>query len=129
MPIAYRIDQSAGIIEETWTGTVTIEHLRDYWRDYLADTDVMALRRTVVDLRAADIAFTGAELASLIRSDVLPVLGGRGWASALVVSHPVQFGVGRQYQAFAETYSTDAIFADVEAATGWLLAQSLDGQQ
>jgi hypothetical protein len=126
MPIEYRIDRNAGIIEETWTGTVAIQDLRDYWRGYLADPDVLALRRTMVDLRAADIAFTGAELAALIRSDVIPVLGGRHWVTAIVVSHAVQFGVGRQYQIFAEAYSRDAIFSEVEAAKEWLLAHSAD---
>jgi hypothetical protein len=126
MPIQYRIDRDAGIIEETWEGTVAIRDLQEYWRGYLADPDVLALRRTVVDLRAADIAFSGAELAALVRSAVVPVLAGRQWRSALVVSHPVQFGVGRQYQAFAETYSQDAIFAEIAAATAWLRAQPLD---
>jgi hypothetical protein len=123
MPIEYRIDRDAGIIEETWTGTVAIQDLRDYWRGYLADPDVLALRRTVVDLRAADITFTGAELGALVRSMVLPVLGNRHWVTALVVSQLVQFGVGRQYQMFAESYSRDAIFSDVEAAKEWLGTQ------
>jgi hypothetical protein len=125
MPITYRLDRDAGIIEETWTGSVSIQQLRDYWTGYLADPEVIALRRTVVDMRAADIDFTGAELASLVQS-VLPVLGELRWLSALVVSHPVQFGVGRQYQAFAETYSKDAIFENIDSAKTWLQAQSLE---
>jgi hypothetical protein len=122
MPIQYRIDRAAGIIEETWSGTITIGDLREYWRGYLADPEVLALRRTVADLREADIAFTGRELDMLVQSLVIPVLGDLGWKTALVVGRPVQFGVGRQYQVFAERYSHDAIFDDPDMAKVWLSA-------
>ncbi len=124
MPIQYRIDRATGIIEETWSGTVTIGDLRDYWRGYLADPEVLQLRRTVADLRAADIAFTGAELDSLVGALVLPMLGDRDWRTAIVVGDPVQFGVGRQYQVFADRYSRDSIFDDPEKAKAWLTAPS-----
>lgn len=122
MPIQYRIDRASGIIEETWSGTITIGDLRDFWRGCLADADVLDLRRTVVDLREADIAFTGAELEALIRTLVIPSLGDRDWRTAIVVGAPVQFGVGRQYQAFAERYSKDAIFDHPDKAKAWLSA-------
>ena len=123
MPIEYRIEPESRVIIETWSGAVSISDLDAYWRDYLADPEVLSLRRTVVDLRAATIAFTGPELLALVQRRVMPVLGDRTWTTAIVVERPVQFGVGRQYQAFAGQYSQDAIFNDIAAATSWVTAQ------
>lgn len=122
MPIQYQIDALTGIIEETWNGAVTIGDLRAYWTTYLADPEVLALRRTVADLRAAVIEFTGNELDDLVQSLVVPIVGDRVWKTAIVVSHPVQFGVGRQYQVFAGRYSHDSIFDDLHQAKAWLTA-------
>jgi hypothetical protein len=60
-------------------------------------------------------------LDTLIRSIVLPVLQGRDWKTAIVVENPAKFGASRQYQFFAERYSRDAIFYDLEKARNWLL--------
>jgi hypothetical protein len=120
MPITYSIDRASGIIFEVWAGGVAAADLRRYWQGYLADPDVLALRRTLVDLRGADLRFTGGELADLVDQVVLPALGGRDWTTAIVVGRPAQFGVSRQYQVFAESYSRDAIFHDYAAALAWL---------
>jgi hypothetical protein len=85
------------------------------------DPEAIAIRRTHVDLRDASLEFTGAELASMVKSIAIPMLGGKGWKTALLIEKPVQLGVSRQYQVFAETYSEDAIFQDPEAAMRWLL--------
>jgi hypothetical protein len=90
-------------------------------KQYLEDPDVLAIRRTLVDLRQADILFKGSDLDSLIQSIVLPVLNGRDWKTAIVVEKPLQFGVSRQYQVFADRYSKDAIFYDLEEARNWLI--------
>lgn len=81
---------------------------------------MLAIRRTLVDLRQADILFTGRDMDDMIRDIVLPVLQGRDWKTAIVVEKPVQYGTGRQYQVFANRYSKDAIFYDVEDARSWL---------
>ena len=122
MPIAYSVDRQKGLITETWTGDITAAELDAYWRDYLKDPDVRAVRRTLVDLRQCRILFTGAQLSILVRQTVLPMLDGESWKTAIVVEHPVQFGVSRQYQVFAENFSVDSIFEDPEAALAWLFA-------
>jgi hypothetical protein len=127
MPITYVVDREVGVIHEKWSGEVDAAELGDYWRGYLSDSAVLDLRATLVDMRSAEIQFTGAELKSLIASVVNPVLEGRSWLTAIVVDHPVQFGVSRQYHAFAEHYSEDAIFSDPEAAMGWLLQHRTAG--
>lgn len=125
MPITYRLDSARPLIIETWTGRVTGADLAAHWRTYLADPAVMDCRRTLVDLREAEIAFTGSELSGLVDSIVVPVLGTRKWASALLIATVSQHGKSRQYQVFAEQYSRDAIFHDPDAAVKWLLQQEV----
>ena len=125
MPITYTINTACNIITETWTGTVDAHTLGAYWKSYLKDPVVLGCRRTVVDMREATVAFTGNELFDLVRTIALPALGDRKWASALLVGGPVQFGTSRQYQAFADMYSTDSIFHDRDAAEAWLMGQAV----
>ena len=95
MPITYRLDHARRIIVETWSGAVNEAELATHWRGYLADPDVMHCRRTLVDLREAEIAFTGSELAGLVHRIVAPVLGDRKWVSAILVASPLQYGSAR----------------------------------
>ena len=120
MPITYSIDPQQGVIFEKWSGDVLASDLASYWRSYLADPEVIAIRRTVVDLRDSNPRFTGAELAELINTIVLPVLAGREWVTAIVIGRPVHVGLSRQYQVFAERYSRDAIFEEPEQALSWV---------
>jgi hypothetical protein len=124
MPIDYTIDHARKLIFETWTGEIRAADLAAYWRRYLADPEVMKIRRTIADLRAAVITFSGMDLSHLIHTIVLPALKGRNWVTAIVVERPAQFGVSRQYQVFAERYSHDSIFADVAAAEAWIGSQN-----
>ncbi len=119
-PISYTIDRSLGIIIEEWHGDVTAADLGALWNAYFSSPDVLALRKTLADLRDANILFTGNELSDLVSSVAIPALRGRDWKTALVVENPVQFGVSRQYQVFAEQYSTDCIFRNYEDAIHWL---------
>jgi hypothetical protein len=123
MPIRYSIDNQKGCILEEWEGAISINDLEAYWTSYLADPKVLEIRRTIVDLRNARIEFKGDELDNLVQRLVIPKLNGLHWKTALIVSHPVQFGVARQYHVFADRYSRDAIFSDPTAAEEWLLNQ------
>jgi hypothetical protein len=107
VPIAYNTDLDKKFITETWSGEVTAENLATYWKR--------------LDLREARIQFDGSELKTLIQELVLPALNGRDWKTALVVDRPRQFGVSRQYQVYADRYSHDAIFYDLEKARDWLI--------
>jgi hypothetical protein len=121
MAITYTIDHERKLIREVWTGEIDAAELGAYWERYLSDPEVMEIRRTLVDLRQAKILFTGAEMDDLIRFVVRPLLGDRDWKTAIVVESAMQFGVSRQYQAFAERYSKDAIFYSPEEAQKWLV--------
>lgn len=120
MPITYSIDERHGIITEVWTGEVSATDLADHWKRLLVDPDALAIRRTLVDLRNCELAFSGEQLFNLVRTLVEPALNGRDWRSALLVGGSVHFGVSRQYQSFAEMYSKDAMFHDEDAALKWL---------
>ena len=121
MPISYTIDHENRIVRTMWEGDVTAAHMRAHWLRYLDDPEVMALRRTLSDLRTANLMFSGEELYAVLREVVLPKLVDVEWKTAILVAQPDQFGVSRQYQAFAELYSDDAIFHDVDRALAWLL--------
>jgi hypothetical protein len=120
MPITYTIDREKKLITEVWTGEITAGDLATYWKRYLDDPEVLAIRRTLVDLRQANILFNGSDLQILIQTIVLPVLNGRDWKTAIVVEGNIQYGVSRQYQFFAEHYSKDAIFDNMDEARHWL---------
>lgn len=122
-PIVYRVDRERGLIFEQWRGTVTARDLEHYWKHMLADPEALAVRRTLVDLRDATLVFHGDDLMNLIATHVLPVLKGRTWHTAIVVANPVQFGVSRQYSAFADHFSDDAIFDNEWDALRWLEAR------
>ena len=83
----------------------------------------MALRKTLVDMRKANILFTDHEFNNLIRSVAIPGLAGKDWKSAIIVERPVQYGVCRQFQVFAECYSKNAIFYEYDLALQWLRQQ------
>ncbi len=121
MPITYSIDRAKHLIFETWTGEIRAEDLAAHWKEYLADAEVLEIRRTIVDLRASVISFSGNDLWFLVESVVLPALKGRAWTTALVVAGgSVEYGVSRQYQVFATWYSKDSIFATLDEAEKWI---------
>ncbi len=123
MGITYSIDKNLDVIFEVWDGEIIANDLREYWINYLANPDVMKCRRTLVDLRKSIVKIKGDELASLIESIVIPKLGKLKWKSALLVEAPIQIGISRQYNVFAELYSKDEIFHDYDSALKWLLQQ------
>jgi hypothetical protein len=123
MPISYAIDRANGCIVETWIGDITAKELAAHWRRYLADADVLALRRTLVDLRNCRIAFTPAELSQLVERLVRPALHGMNWRTAIVVGDPDHFEMSRQYHVVAESYSQDSVFSTPDAALAWLRTQ------
>jgi hypothetical protein len=122
MPITYTIDHDQKLITEVWAGEIHAADLAEYWKRYLGDPDVLAIRCTIADLRQAEILFNGSDMDNLIQSIVRPVLAGKDWKTAIVVEKPLQFGISRQYQVFANQYSKDAIFRSIEEARNWLCA-------
>lgn len=123
MTITYELKPSERLVVETWRGEVSIDELRGHWSDILGNDDVMKIRRTLVDLRTATIAFSDAELDRAIHEVVFPALHGRNWITAIVVNTPRQLHLGSRYHSYAARYSSDVVFSSVDAARRWLLKQ------
>lgn len=123
MSIAYEISSVDSLVTETWTGEISIADLRQHWTLLMQDSNALALRRTLADLRGSTVLVSGEELSSAIRELVEPHLNGRDWITAIVVSTPAQFRLSSSYQGSAGAYSHDVIFSTVEEARRWLLKQ------
>jgi hypothetical protein len=118
--IRYAIDPEQDLILEEWDGTVSAWDLEKHWKEFLKHEAVINCRRTVVDISKSQITVTGQDFSWLIDSLVKPVLKGRKWITAIVVTSDYQFGVGRQYGVYAESYSRDQIFKDPGEAFEWI---------
>lgn len=123
MPATYSVDQSRKLIFEVWTGDVRVADVKSLWKKYLADPQVMAIRKTLADLRQADLHLTGLELLELIEKVAVPGLHGLTWKTAIVVGRPDQYGFSRQFQVFAEVFAENSIFQDYDEALAWILEQ------
>ncbi len=119
-PISYEIDNELGIVRTTWCGTITAEDLRRYWKEYLADPQVRAVRRSVADIRNADFKFSGKELSNVVNEVVMPLIKDLEWRVAIVVAQPVQYGVSNQFRVFAEVFNSSQIFYDPDEAIAWI---------
>ncbi len=127
MPIDITLDHERRLLVATWRGRITAPELAEHWARLFTE-EALALGRSLVDLRGADLAFTGMELSEVLRTVGAPQLAGRGWAAALLVATPTQYGQARQFEAYAEEVSRTQIFHDEAGALAWLLAQPLPGR-
>ena len=118
--ISYQVDAAGGLILETWSGVITRDVLLAHWRQYLADPAVLAIKRTLVDLRDCDVQFSGEEWLRLIESCVLnrPDIG--GWKSAIVVDKPHLHGIARQFLGHAAQLAHGELFEQPDQAIAWL---------
>lgn len=123
MPITYTIDEATHIVLEVWNGPISARDLGEHWRSCLADPVFVACGKSLVDVRESQIRFSGPELSRLVSSIVVPMLGSRKWVTALVVGSAAQFGTARQYGVFSESFGTDSVFSDYEAAWAWVTSQ------
>jgi hypothetical protein len=118
--IRYAVDAELNLILEEWSGDVTRDALNAHWIEFLSDQSVLNCRRTIIDLTDAVMAFNGDDLYFLIDQLIKPALGDRKWITALIVESPLQFGISRQYGAYADFYSQDMIFATYNEAKEWI---------
>lgn len=126
MPIDCTPRPEDGFVEVTWSGTITAYDLSRRWSEILADPEVLRIGRALTDLREADLAFSGAELARAVQAVAVPALNGHKWRAAIVVRSPLQHGVSHQYEVFARELGEDGIFFDLDSARHWLLEEVAD---
>ena len=122
MPISYSIDTRRRVILTRWEGVVTKAVAAAHWKQLFADPEALIVRRTLADLRGADVQISGAELMELSAEHIRPVSAGGPWRSAMIVDQPVLFGITRQFQSYALIQDRSQVFTDEAAALEWLLA-------
>ena len=122
MPISYSIDTVRRMIVSRWSGVVTTDDLTIHWRKLFTDDEALAVRRALSDLRGAELQFSGDDVQRLTTGLVLPVLEKGPWKTAMLVDQPANFGVGRQFQNYAQMFHNSSIFTEESAALEWLLA-------
>ena len=121
MPITYRKDIERNYVHVEWIGEITLHFLEKHLVEFFNDPFVISSARDLTDVSKAELNFNGSQFESLINQIVIPLLAGRARKTAIVVQRPDQFGVARQYNVFADSYSVDKIFYDCDSALKWLL--------
>lgn len=124
--ISYCVDLEGGVIWEFWRGSVSIEELRSYWTVLLLDSEALALRRCVADLRDCQIEFSGPQWIELLERFIVGSVPLIGWRSAIVVDRSHHFGLARQFLSNASGVIEGAIFDRPDAALAWLLDPSIE---
>lgn len=84
---------------------------------------MLRIGRALTDVRQAELGFSGEELAEAVETVAAPALRGHHWRAAIVVRSPVQFGVSRQFEVFAQQFGENGIFYDPAEARRWLLEE------
>jgi hypothetical protein len=125
MPLTYSIDDTRQIVLEVWTGDVTARMVGSLWKKYLADPRVMAIRRTLADLRECNLLLTGQDLSKLVETVAVPGLKGRDWHTAILVARPDQYGFSRQFHVFSHIYNKNQIFYEWDEALRWIVDQKV----
>ena len=80
--ISYRVDADQHIILEAWKGEISVVELRSHWAICLKDPEVLAVKRTLVDLRHCEITFSGQEWFEQLEKSVISNCDANGWVSA-----------------------------------------------
>jgi hypothetical protein len=130
MPISYSIDVERRLVLTRWEGLVTAGEMEAHWKRLFADEVALAIRRSLADLRGADLRFSADDLRRLTDELVRPLLEKGAWKTAMVVDRPKVFVVSRQFQKYAHKLAQDLaainsgsrIFTDESAALEWVLA-------
>lgn len=124
MPITYQIDRKVALIRTRCWGNVTIDEVRDHFRQLVKDPDRPDCLDVFLDLRditstpsAEDIREAGntiARLPSTVRFGVC----------AIVAQRDALYGMSRMFSVFVERFFTAiTAFRSVPEAEAWLQAQ------
>jgi hypothetical protein len=118
--ITGEVDAEAGVILERWTGVVTSADVEAYWTKLVSDPRVLACTASLANISECTLQLSGGDVQRLAMKILAPVFQGRKMKSAVVVDDPVQYGVARQYRAYASSFTESAIFTDIDAARAWI---------
>jgi hypothetical protein len=123
MGFTLRVDEELRVVFVKAAGAVTARDLCLNWLELIENPLTSALRRTLVDLRDADISIDLQDLHLLIEQLVRPRIGDTIWTAALIVGNPSSREMAQNFQLLAQSFSRDRVFEDEERALEWLLRQ------
>ena len=123
MPVTYQIDRRAALIRTRCFGIVTLEEVRDHFRQLVKEPDLPKLLDVFLDLRditsspsAVDIREAGNTIARL-PSTV------RFGACAIVAPRDAIYGISRMFSVIVEQFFTAiSAFRSASEAEVWLRA-------
>lgn len=123
MPISYRINEEAGRVDLTFTGTVTDADLMTTFHDLYRDPRHRIGMAELTDCRPVErVEITGRGLERL--ADATKGWldeSGTTWKVAVVVPSDEIFGLGRMYELLREGSPEQVrVFRDLMAAERWL---------
>lgn len=116
----YVIDRQAGVLRQTWRGTVSSGDVGDFWRRLFHDHHTLALSQHLDDLRDCRFMFSGNEWLELVKNFLAPAPPHARWKAAFVVNSSEMYGVLRQFIAYAGDLVEGEIFYEMESAEAWL---------
>ena len=121
MNIKYLVAPQLGVTYEKWLGPIRIDDLVQHWHHKLANDEAVACNRILVDLREAELPFTGDEFRVAVRGELDPLLHGRALRIAHLARTPLQYGMARMFAIYLEEIGTSRVFTDEVEARRWLV--------
>jgi hypothetical protein len=120
--IRTRIDRTAGLVTHTGTGDLSDLEIEVAFRTRFEDPDYRSGMKVLWDCRQASISALSEDGIRRLVATNLKYRDARGSGmSAIVVSHDVDYGVVRVFQAYADQLPWEMmVFRDLEEAVGWL---------
>ena len=122
MPITYRIDPGLGLVLRRFEGETTAEDFERHWRELMSDPELPAEGPLllVADMCECEFRLYGEDVHQIVNCVIEPLLAGRRWVSALVVSSSTQRGVANQFMVYSERCGVTQMFRDMDEATRWV---------
>ena len=125
MPYQFVIDKSAGIIRETWTGSVNLQQIKESCHEEWSHPDYHKDMHMISDFRDAKVELSSSELWMFVRWFGQQESLGK---HAMVVSREVGYGLARMFSSISEGKQNYAdalrIFHSLEDANEWIASES-----
>lgn len=124
MPIERRIDHERQLVLGTWSGIIGMPQLRDALERLIADEALMAVGRSLTDLRDVQFSISTADIRDSELGIIAPRLGAKKWRIAMLVRDELQYGICRQFLSLTSAHVTGEVFTVESDALAWVLGDS-----
>jgi len=129
MPIRYRVNSDAGLIETRCVGDVRYEEVFEHFAELEANPDLPERLDLLLDLTEMESTPESGQLRS-VADDLARFESKIAWgACAIVANSDLVFGLSRMFQVFAEAHFEEStVVRDRSQAMQWLGSQSPRGR-